>query len=638
MTECVGLDIGSHSIKLVELKKTSKGLFLTHFGLKEIPPGKDKEDVNTFSEILKALVKEVGLKTKKVNLVVAGSGVQIKRISVPSLPKAELKEAVRWEIKNYLPFPLETAQIDFYILNEYVEDNVKKLGLIAVACPRHLIDRTLSIAERAGLRPIHLDIAPFALWNVLLTWDQLKKEETVALVDLGAEKTGIYIFGDRVLQFSREVTPAGTDITKAIMEGIGPGKELELFERAEAVKREIGVPSESHQDAIGDKPTPLSKISFFIRPVLEKLVAEIGRSLDYYRNQFNEERIDRVLLTGGGASPKDIVSYLGKELRLPVEHFNPLKKIFFDSKKIDPQPLDQMGPVFSIAAGVALPEPDRIELLPAREPFLSNPQTVKLIPILAPLISLCAFLAIIWYMNGQLTAIQKDRDVKAAKVANLDALQTKLKQLKEKDLQIKEKLSQFPPLMITPIPYQDILRAFNDVLPDNVTLTHLSVQSKGKPFKKGSPPPKPQQGQPQKEEGRELYIAGIAFGSDVRCLTALAQIIERFEKSPLFKNVKLVSADENKLYTQPGAGFEIACDINLNSTLAPPTGRGDVSLPARSPASRSLAEGNRFGEGSRLDTGEDFGVSSVERESLPYPCRRAEGLKIEGALVNEAKR
>ncbi len=66
MTETIGLDIGSHSIKLVGLKMTSKGPFLTYVGMKEIPPGTDKEDVNAFSEILKALLKEVGLKTKKV--------------------------------------------------------------------------------------------------------------------------------------------------------------------------------------------------------------------------------------------------------------------------------------------------------------------------------------------------------------------------------------------------------------------------------------------------------------------------------------------------------------------------------------------------------------------------------------------
>ena len=564
MPEIIGLDIGSHSIKLVGLKMTSKGPFLTCMGMKEIPPGKDKEDVNTFFEALKTLLKEVGLKTKKVNLVVSGSGVQIKRISVPSLPKAELKEAVRWEIKDHLPYPVETAQIDFHILNEYVEDNVKKLDLMVVACPKHLIDRTLSIAEGVGLQPTHLDVGPFALWNILSAWDRIKKEETIALIDLGSEKTGIYLFKDGILQFSREVTPAGADITRAIAEGIGSAGEAQPnYERAEKIKQEIGIPSESSQEGMSDKSESLSKLSFLVRPVLEKLAAEIGRSLDYYKNQFNEERIDSLLLTGGGANLKNIVSYLGSELRLPVEHYNPLKKILFDSKKIDVQILDQMGSIFTIAAGMALPEPKRIELLPAEEPFLSKVQIGKLIPVLAPLVTLFIFLATIWYTNGQVTALQKERNMKMAKVASLDRLQEKLKLLKEKDLQIREKLSQFPSSMIVSIPYRDILREFNDILPDNVTLTLLSVQIKGKPSKKGSPSSKPQEGESQKDEGRELYITGVAFGSDVRCLTALAHIIERLERSPLFKNVKLVSADENKLYTQPGAGFEIVCDINL---------------------------------------------------------------------------
>ena len=564
MTETIGLDIGSHSIKLIGLKMTSKGPHLTCLGIKEIPSDSDKEDVNTFSEILKALVQEVGLTTKKVNLTVSGPGVQMKRISVPSLPKAELKEAVRWEMKDHLPFPVETAEIDFHILNEYVEDNVKKLDLMVVACPKHLIDRTLSIAEKAGLQPIHLDVAAFALWNTLLVWNQLRKDETVALIELGAEKTGIYLLKDGILQFGREVTPAGADITRAIMEGMGSKGEPEAtFERAEEVKQEMGISSEPSQDGIGDKSTSLSKISFLVRPVLERLSAEIGRSLDYYRSQFNEERIDRILLTGGGANLKNIVSHLAGELRLPVELFNPLSKVLFDSKKIDTQFLDQIGSLFTIATGTALPEPKRIELLPTKETFLAKVQVAKSIPALAPAIALLVFLGVALHMNGQVNTLRKEMDTKRAKMVDLDALQTKLKALKEKDIQLKEKLSQFPSSMIVPVPYRDLLREVGQIVPDNITLTLLSVQSKGNPPRKGDQPLKPQEGESQKDVGRELHMTGVAFGSDTRCLTALAEIIERLERTSLFSKVRLVSADEDKLYTQPGAEFGIVCDVNL---------------------------------------------------------------------------
>jgi Tfp pilus assembly protein PilN len=173
-------------------------------------------------------------------------------------------------------------------------------------------------------------------------------------------------------------------------------------------------------------------------------------------------------------------------------------------------------------------------------------------------------MAIFWYMNGQVTAIQKERDIKMAKVANLETLQEKLKLLKEKDLQVKAKLSLFPSGMIVSVPYRDILREVSQILPDNVTLTLLTVQNKGKNSK----------GESQTNEGMEFHISGLAFGSDEGCLKALALVIERLERSPLFNNVKLDSADENKLYTRPGAGFEIVCDINLANPPFP-----SVNLP-----------------------------------------------------------
>jgi type IV pilus assembly protein PilM len=545
---------------------TPKGPFLTCLGIKEIPHKTDREDVNACAEILGALVQEVGLTTKRVNLTVSGSGVQIKRISVPSLPTAELKEVVRWEMKNYVPFPVESAETDFHVLNEYVEDNLKRLDLMVVACPKHLIDRTLSIAKRAGLQPVHLDIAALALWNMLSVRNQLAKGQTVALIDLGAEKTGIYLFKDGILQFGREVTPAGADITRAIIEGMGSKREPEAtFERAEEIKREAGIPSESSRERVGDKSTSLSKMSFLVRPVLERLSAEIGRSLDYYRSQFNEERVDRLLLTGGGANLKHMVSHLATELRLSVEPFNPLKNILFDSTKVDTQFLDQIGSLFTTAAGMALPQTRRIELLPAKEPFLTKAKIVKSIPILTPAVALLVFLGIALYMNGQVITMQKQIDTKKAQMANLDALQAKLRVLKEKDIQLKERLSQFPSQMIVSVPYRDILREVSQIVPDNISLTLLSVQTKGKPLQKGSQPPKPQEGEFQRDVGRELHITGVAFGSDARCLTALAEMVERLEKTPLFNKVRLVSADEDKLYTQPGAEFGIVCDVKLDN-------------------------------------------------------------------------
>jgi type IV pilus assembly protein PilM len=558
MPETIGLDIGSHSIKLVGLKQASKGHLITHLGIREILPGHDEDRLGYLIGILKDLLKEVGIKSGKVRMTVTGSGVNIKRISIPDMPRAELKEAVRWEIKGHLPFPVETAQIDFHVLGEVIEDKIKKLDLMVISCPNHLVDQSISIARGAGLEPIHMDVAPFALWDAYLTWGRPKEGEEVALIDLGADKTGIHLLKGKTLQFSREVTPAGADITRAIIDGIGSGEEPNLFyEKAEKIKESLGVFLEGRQQKIPGESVNVPKVVFHMRPILERMAAEIGRSLDYYKHEFNVDQIDRVLLTGGGAHLKNILSYLENALRLPVEQFNPLKEMLFDSTKVDAQIVEHKGSLFTVAAGLSLRQPKRIELLPVKEPFLTKVRMVKSIPILAPLVTLVIFLLIIWNMNGKVAVLKKERDAKVGKVTNIEILQAKLTSLKQKEKRAKEELSLFPSSVAAPLPYVEILKEIVQINPENATLKHLSAQAK---VKQEAQSPTPQE-ESQQDQEKELYITGIAFGSDMQCLTALAQIIEGLEKSPFFKNARLISAEENKLYNRSGADFEIVCDM-----------------------------------------------------------------------------
>src|SRR4030043_298735 len=494
MAETIGLDIGSHSIKLVGLKMTLKGPVITHAGIKEIPYGEDREDLDFISEIVKSLYREIGLQPGKVSLTVSGSGVFIRQITIPSIPKAELREAVRCAIKEYLPFPVESAPMNFFILHEFIEDNVKKLDVIVVACPKNLIDRTLSITEGAGLKPVHLDICPFAIWNAMLISGQL------------------------------------------------------------AIKQEMDIFSKTPHEKIGDKSIDFSKISFLVRPVIERLTVEIGRSLDYYKSQFHVERIDRLLLTGGGSNLIDIASCLSGELRLPVEQFIPFRRILFDSKKIDPQVaqlLEPMSALFTVATGIALPETKQIELLPVKPPYWSSARMEKLIPIFSTIVTLIVFLWIFLQMSGQMSVIKKEYDEKMTKVKTLEALQAELIVLKDKENRMKQDLSLIPSSVIIQVPFQEALLEVGRIVPDNVTVTLLLVQGGSDTSKKET----------QTKEGKELQIKGIAFGSDLQCLTALAQIIDRLENSPLFKNARLVTADENKLYNQPATEFEIVCDI-----------------------------------------------------------------------------
>lgn len=560
MAEIIGLDIGSHSIKLVGIKKTSKGPFLTCYGMKKIPQGIDREDMPTLASLLRELIEEIGVKTKKVRLTVSGSGIHIKRMTMPSIPRKELIQTLPWEMKNHLPFPVETARIQYHILGEFVEDDAKKLDLLAVACPNHLIDRSLSIANGAGLQVTHLDVNAFALWNILLVRGRLKMGETVALIDLGSEKMGLYLFKDEILQFSREMTPAGTDLTRAVMEGIPFERDLSfLYEKAERIKEAVGIVSETQDLGKIDEALDFSKISFLMRPVLERWAAEIGRSLDYYRNQFYGERVERIFLTGGGAHLNHFASYLEKECQLPVELFNPLKEMLFDAKTIDIGVLDRKGSMFSTAAGVALSDPKQIEFLPAQEPLWSKIPVEQALFIIAPVVTLIIFLGIIWYKSGQATALQRERNEKVGRIETLEDLRAKLAILKEKEVRIRQDLSLFPSAATPSGMHRKALGEVIKIIPGNVTLTHLDIQNQEAP--PGKTPPQGSKTQEVKSVKQVLRIGALAFGKDIHCLTAIAQIIEGLEKSPLFSHVRLISTEENRLYNQLAVEFDIVCDI-----------------------------------------------------------------------------
>jgi len=101
----IGLDIGSHSIKLVDLRYTLKGVFLTNFAVKDLPPEAGEEGGrNVIVEKIKELLHEENISARKVIIGVSGLQIAIRRISLPSMPKKELKKAVRWEARKLIEF------------------------------------------------------------------------------------------------------------------------------------------------------------------------------------------------------------------------------------------------------------------------------------------------------------------------------------------------------------------------------------------------------------------------------------------------------------------------------------------------------------------------------------------------------
>lgn len=557
----VGLDIGSHTIKIVGIRKTSKGVLLTHLGLKNIPKGIDSEDNKILSQIIKLALEEMGIKNRSLNLSLSGDGIHLRRIVIPSLPKNELMEAIRWEIKTFLPFPLEEATFRYYIIDKFIQDKIKKLDLVVIALPTSLIKRSISIIEEAGLKLEHLDVSPFSIWNTLLQTDGIRIGETIALLDFGSKKVNLYIYKDGIIQFGREFSPGADDLTQAIADEI-PSKEDPhlIFELAEKIKEEVGIQLSPEKIKIDEASIEFSKLIFIMRPILERWVSEINRSIEYYRTQFYGEHIDRILIYGGGSNLKNLLPYLNQELRIPVEHFNPLVKIPYDSEKVDSNLVGQQGATFPVAFGASLSGPKKIDFLPEKISLWQKVSLEKFTFLIIPLLTILIFIFLIWQNETKLNRLKKEHEDKMAKIIKLESLFSELGRLKEKENKIKKDLSLFPASVTKPLLFSEILFEISNIIPPNVTLSNLeiSTESKNKKYPKLS-----QQKNSEIKDGEKkiLYLSGIIFGNDFQIFSSISKIIEGLENSTRFENVKLLSASENKKYNISSSQFEIVCEV-----------------------------------------------------------------------------
>lgn len=335
--EFFGLDIGTKSVKIVQLK----GKRLLSFGLEELPsPG--PADKTTIIKAIRKIIDENRIKTNQVVACVSGPSINVRYLKMPGMPKEELSEAIKWEAKKYITMDPKEAIIDHLVLREIIEEGVKKAEVVVAAAPRGLVQDKISLIQGAGLVPLAMDVTPFALWRSHAPSGagrsiKIKEEETAALIDMGAGITNINIVERGILHFSRDISLAGNDLTSAI------SKEMNLdFPQAERMKKEEGLSREEE--------TPATKA---MRGPLERLVVEFERSFHYFLAQVPGRKIDRIILSGGSARLKGIDNYLNSSLGVPVELGNPLTDIEFDEEAFDRRHLEELGPRMAVAIGLA---------------------------------------------------------------------------------------------------------------------------------------------------------------------------------------------------------------------------------------------------------------------------------------------
>ena len=360
----VGLDLGSHSIKLVELEPTSSGPRLLKVLTQELPAAETGQPIDRVGWLHTAL-KE--FKVSAVHLSVSGSQVALRRIHVPQMSKRELPEAVKWEVRESVSFPIQDAVLDFQVIGDVWEKDVKKQDVLVAAAAKPLIEELITMVERAGVRVAGISPTHLATWRCVSTLIPEAGQGSVAVIELGARETEVTIVKDGHLRLIRDLGVGSVSLTEALVGMVTSeaGSEITVDRsKAEALKRRYGVLIEAAEGNT-EEGLPLFHLASLMRPVLEDLVTELTRLFDFYKVQMEESGVSRVFLCGAGANMKQLHPFLANGLGMTVEIFNPLIRIPDRVQPMEPEQVADGGTRLAVAIGLALDQGQGLNLLPA---------------------------------------------------------------------------------------------------------------------------------------------------------------------------------------------------------------------------------------------------------------------------------
>ncbi len=336
----VGVDIGSSSIKVCQLRDGRRGLELVRFAYGDLPPQTivDGHVMNSSAvvEQLGRLFRDAKISSRDVAMSVSGQSVIIRKITVPMMTPAELAEQIQWEAEQHIPFDIKDVHIDYEVLRRRPEAG--QMDILLVAAKRDDIQDHAQLARDAKLRPVVVDIDAFTVQNVFEFTRGLPPEQTIALINIGASLATINIVARGVSAFTRDIGNGGNYISDEIRKRLGVP-----FEQAEAFKC-----------GRSDAGAPPPQARAIVDSVVDSIAAEIQRSLDFFLATSGEAEIARIVLCGGTANIPQLAHAVERRARVAVEVFSPLEKIAIDAAAGPAEELTARATQLAVALGLSM--------------------------------------------------------------------------------------------------------------------------------------------------------------------------------------------------------------------------------------------------------------------------------------------
>ncbi len=340
--DIVGIDVGSSAVKLVRLRESRGNYHLVNVGIMPLAPETIVDntimDSTTIVDVIKNLMIGMKVKVKRVSTSVSGHSVIIRKILLPVMTDSELEASIQWEAEQYIPFDISEVNIDFQILGPDEKDP-SQMNVMLVAAKKDFVEDFVSIFAESGLEPIVMDIDCFAVENMFDYNYGFVDNEVVALIDLGASATSVNVLKGEVSVFTRDIQAGGNLLSEELQKRLGVSSE-------EAERAKLG-----DRDIADVDPDSIDEV---LRDAIENLVQEVQRSLDFFTATSSEDRVTKVYLAGGVSSSTQVRETLEARLAIPTERVDPFRNLTINEKEFDSEYLEAIGPMFSVAVGLAM--------------------------------------------------------------------------------------------------------------------------------------------------------------------------------------------------------------------------------------------------------------------------------------------
>lgn len=459
----IGLDIGSRSVKLIKLRKIKDKIELEKARIIEF------EDIKSMPQAVSNLLKSEKISSSKAAIFVSGRSVFTRFAKLPKISKKKIDQIVKYEAQQQIPFPIDKVIWDYQLFEDAKTSEVE---IFLSAVKKDIIDNLYQqFSKVKELDIVSIQVAPIALYNILKFNGEIKDNSIV--VDFGAKTTDLIITRGRQL-WIRSIPMGGNDLTSALSKGLNL-----TIKEAENLKRKEGI---TLVGATGDENlTPRSDlISKIVNTVLSEFLAEISRSINYYKSQFDKTAVFKeVLLTGGASKIRYIERSFEHNLKIKTKRVNLLKKITIN--KYLKANLDEIEDSLGVALGLGLgavysPTID-INLISDERRKIKEFNKKKIYIFASEIVTLSIFLMLSFFYRQYIDSYKKEIAVIENESARYRTNQIHIGKFQNKIEDVNSRLIFLDDLIESKGFWLKIISVIDNIVPEEIWLTKLTSGS-----------------------------------------------------------------------------------------------------------------------------------------------------------------